>query len=53
MTEGLSHLSADEVAAWVAASCAAQGLPVKVTDPGVVRRVAVLLGGVTPQGEPE
>ena len=32
---GLSHLPADEVAAWVAASCAAQGVPVKVTDPTV------------------
>ncbi len=41
---GLSHLSAAEVAAWVVASCAAQGLPVKVSDPGVVRRVGALLG---------
>lgn len=43
---GLSHLSPDEVAAWVAASCAAQGFSVKVTDPAVVRRVGVLLGEV-------
>jgi hypothetical protein len=41
---GLSHLSADEVAALVEASCAAQGVPAKVTDPGVVRRVGALLG---------
>jgi hypothetical protein len=41
---GLSHLGDAEVAAWVAASCAAQGVPVKVTDPTVVRRVGDLLG---------
>jgi hypothetical protein len=46
---GLSHLTPDEVAAWVAASCAAQGVPVKVTDPTVVRRVGTLLGVVTPE----
>lgn len=31
--------------AWVSASCAAQGLPVKVTDAGVLQEVCVLLGG--------
>ena len=41
---GLSHLSADELAAWVTASCAAQGVPVKVTHPTMVRRVGALLG---------
>ncbi len=41
---GLSHVSDAEVASWVAASCAAQGVPVKVTEPGVVRRVGALLG---------
>ena len=41
---GLSHLSAEELAAWVEASCASQGVPVKVTDPMVVRRVGTLLG---------
>ncbi len=35
----------DELAAWVAASCAAQGLQVKVTDPATLRRVSVLLTG--------
>lgn len=30
--------------AWVAASCAAQGVEVLVSDPGVVARVGVLLG---------
>lgn len=35
----------DELAAWVAASCAAQGLQVKVTDPATLRRVGVLLTG--------
>lgn len=43
---GLSHLSDEEVASWVAASCAAQGVPIKVSDPGVVRRVGALLGGM-------
>lgn len=33
-----------DLAVWVAISCAAQGVPVKVTDPGVVRQVCVLLG---------
>lgn len=43
---GLSGLPADDdLAAWVAASCVAQGVPVKVTDVTVVRRVGLLLGG--------
>lgn len=42
---GLSGMPVDELAAWVAESCADQGLPVKVTDVTVVRRVCVLLGG--------
>ena len=33
-----------ELAAWVTASCSAQGVPVKVTDPATVARVALLLG---------
>ena len=32
------------LAAWVARSCEAQGVPVKVTDESVVRAVTVLLG---------
>ncbi|GAA3774747.1 hypothetical protein GCM10022240_28160 [Microbacterium kribbense] len=32
------------LAAWVAASCAAQGVPVFVADPGVLTRVRTLLG---------
>ena len=43
-------LSGDELAAWVQESCARQGVPAKVTDLGVVARIAVLLG--TP-GTPE
>lgn len=31
--------------AWVAASCAAQGVELIVSDPAVVARVGVLLGG--------
>lgn len=42
---GLSGLPADDLAAWVAESCAVQGVPVKVTDPTVLRRVGVLLSG--------
>jgi hypothetical protein len=38
-------MSPEELAVWVAASCAAQGLQVKVTDPATLRRVGVLLTG--------
>lgn len=33
-----------KLTAWVEASCAAQGVPVRVTDPGVIARIGVLLG---------
>lgn len=47
----MGRLSAEELAAWVEASCVAQGVPVKVTDPAVVRRVCALLnaGAAGPQ----
>lgn len=35
----------DALRAWVEASCAAQGVPVAVTDSGTVSRVGVLLSG--------
>jgi hypothetical protein len=35
----------ERLAAWVEASCAAQGVPPRVTDPALLRRVVVLLGG--------
>ena len=41
----MARLSGDALAAFVEASCARHGVPVKVTDPGVVRDVAVLLTG--------
>lgn len=41
-----------DVAAWVAVSCARQGVPVKVTDARVVARVAVLLSGRRSVSEP-
>ena len=41
---GLSRLSPEELAAWVTESCAAQGVPVKVHDPAVIKRVGALLG---------
>lgn len=34
----------EEVEEWTRRSCEAQGVPVKVTDPVVLRKVAVLLG---------
>lgn len=39
-----SGLSAQQVQDWVHASCAAQGVAVKIQDQGVVRTVGVLLG---------
>ena len=42
---GLSGMSPEDLAAWVAKSCAAQGVPIKVTDPAVLRQVGVLLTG--------
>jgi hypothetical protein len=38
-------LNREQLAAWVAASCAAQGLPVQMTDPATVNQVRVLMGG--------
>lgn len=38
-------LASEVVAAWVAASCSAQGVPVKIADAGAIRDVAVLLTG--------
>ena len=40
----MNRPTAEVVAAWVAESTARQGVPVKVEDPGVIERVAVLLG---------
>lgn len=37
----------DRVAAWVQASCVAQGVPVKVTDPVVLGRLSTLLSGTS------
>ena len=34
----------DVVAAWVEASCASQGLPLRVADPAILAQVAGLLG---------
>jgi hypothetical protein len=39
--------------AWVEASCADQGLPVKLTDPSVLARVATLLGLPESSGVPD
>lgn len=37
-------LGPEAVRAWLEASCAAQGIGVKLTDPAVLTKVAVLLG---------
>ncbi len=43
----MAKLTREQVAAWLATSCAAQGVPVKVTDPQTLAKVAALL---TPAG---
>lgn len=43
-------MNPEVVAAFVAATCAAQGLQVKVTDPGAIRAVVTLLGGARARG---
>ncbi|MCU1677355.1 MAG: hypothetical protein JWM93_2113 [Frankiales bacterium] len=42
---GLSDLTPEGLARFVQQSCAAQGVPVHVSDIAVLRRVATLLGG--------
>ncbi len=42
---GLSDAPEDRLRAWLESSCAAQGVPVLVDDPGTLMRVAALLGG--------
>ena len=41
----MSRLTPEDVAAWLVASCAEQGVPVLVTDPRVLATVAALLAG--------
>lgn len=41
----MGRLSGDALAAFVARSCERSGVPLKVSDPGSVRDVAVLLSG--------
>jgi hypothetical protein len=41
----MARLTRDELVAFVAASCARSGVPVRITDPVAVARVAVLLAG--------
>ena len=41
----MARLSEEALAAWVAASCEESGVPVFVTDPRVLRQVAVAVGG--------
>ena len=41
----MARLTKRELVAYVEASCASQGVPRKVTDAGVVSRMAVLLSG--------
>lgn len=39
----VAKLSREQVTAWLEASCAEQGVPVKVTDPQTLAKVAALL----------
>lgn len=39
----MGKLTPAQVAEWLAASCAAQGVPVRVTNPQVLGQVAALL----------
>jgi hypothetical protein len=41
---GVRLPTADEARAWAEKTCAAQGLAVKVTDPGTIRTTVTLLG---------
>lgn len=43
-------LDRDALKAWVEHTCAVQGVPVLVTDAGVIARVGVLLRGGSAQG---
>lgn len=43
-----SRLDPSLVAEWVRASCEAQGVPLQISDRGVVRQVSVLLGAGDP-----
>jgi len=43
-----SAVPPDVLRAWVKRSCAAQGLPVKVSDPAVLRQIGVLFGRSRP-----
>ena len=42
MAEGVDR---EALVAWVRASCQAQGVPEKITDPATLREVGALLGG--------
>jgi hypothetical protein len=41
----VTHLPPEVVREWVARTCAAQGVPLAVSDPGVVSEIVVLLSG--------
>lgn len=44
-------VSPEAVAAWLSASCAEQGVPVVITDPRVLAKVAALLAPPAPSGD--
>ena len=46
----MAGVSLERLAELVARSCAASGVPVKVTDPSVVHQVVALLGGPVRSG---
>ncbi len=48
----MSCLNREGLAAWVERSCAAQGVPVKITDPVLIEQVRVLLTGQAGRAAP-
>lgn len=48
----MGRLTGEALAAWVVASCAAQGVPAKVTDPYVLGQVGALLTGRAGRTDP-
>jgi hypothetical protein len=47
---GVSRPTAEAARAWVERTCAAQGVPVKVTDPAAIRAAVALVGQTRQSG---
>lgn len=48
----MGRLSPEQVAAWVIATCEAQGVPLKISDRLAVQQVSIPLGGASARTEP-